>query len=149
MHSRDYKNIIAGTSVLGLGLFAALYGLGTMRLGTIAQMGPGLFPVTLGFVLSGFGLAIAIPAFFRSGTLPEVDLRSFLAVSASILAFALLVRNFGLVPAILVLCVVASFADGKLAAWKAALLGLGLALLTVLIFRFGLGLQIRLLAWPW
>lgn len=149
MYSRDYRDIIAGLALLGLGLFAALYGINTMRLGTVAQMGPGFFPVTLGFILTGFGAAIIVPAFLRAGRAVEIDLRSFLAVAASILAFGLLVRPFGLLPAIVVLTSIASFADGKLAFWKAALLGLALALLAIVIFRFGLGLPVRIVAWPW
>jgi len=149
MFSRDYKDIIAGAVLLGLGLFASVYGMNTMKMGTVAQMGPGFFPVTLGFILSGFGIAIFIPAFFRSGESPQPDLRSFLAVAASLLAFGLMVRPFGLLPAIFTLTIIASFADSKLALWRAALLGLALSAMAVLIFRFGLGLQIRLIAWPW
>src|SRR5690606_1296330 len=113
--------IIAGAVLLGLGLFASVYGMNTMKMGTVAQMGPGFFPVTLGFILSGFGVAIVIPALFRSGELPQPDLRSFLAVAASLLAFALMVRPFGLLPAIFTLTIIASFADSKLALWRAAL----------------------------
>lgn len=149
LYSRDYLDVAAGVALLCVGLFAALYGYSTMRMGTVAQMGPGLFPVSLGIILSGFGMIIAIPAFFRNGPQADFDGRALLFVGLSLLAFSVLVRPFGLLPAIVVLTCIASLSDGKLATWKSAILGLGLSACVLLIFHFGLGLQLRMLAMPW
>ena len=149
MASRDYGDIAGGGALVAAGTFIAGYAMSTMNLGSLARMGPGMFPAALGVILVALGLLIALPAFFRSGEVPEVDLRTMLAVSGAMLAFALLVAPFGLVPAIAALVAVASLADGKLRLVGVLAVAAGLSLASVLIFRVGLGLQLQPFAWPW
>jgi len=148
MAGKDYGDIIGGAALVAIGVAIAGYALTTMKLGTVSRMGPGMFPAALGVILAILGFMIVLPALFREGRTPQVDLRSMLAVSGSMLAFALLVRPFGLVPAIVALVAIASRADGKLPPIGVALVAGGLALASVLIFSVGLGLQLPAFAWP-
>lgn len=146
---RDYRDIIGGAVLVLIGAFAAFHALTSLRLGTISQVGPALFPAALGGLLVMLGLLILVPAFFRTGEMPEGDFRSFITILASILAFAIVVRPFGLVPAIIVLTLIASRADRKLGVVGVLALAICLSLAATLIFRVGLGVQLATLTWPW
>lgn len=149
MPARDYRNIFGGGTLILVGVFIALHSLTTLTLGTISNMGPGMFPAGLGFILAALGIAIVVPALFRAAPLPEVDVRSLVAILGSVLVFALLLEPFGLVPAIVGLTLIASRADSKLSLLGTAILAVCLSIGTTLIFQVGLGRQISILNWPW
>jgi hypothetical protein len=135
----DLRDIIGGLLLAAIGLYF-LMGALDMRIGEARRMGPGYFPMVLGIVAMGIGALIAIPAFFRSGTLANVNWRPLVAVMASILAFALVMPRMGLLPAVFAAVVVASFGDPRSRLWQTALLAAGLAAAAWLVFIYGLGL---------
>lgn len=125
------------------------HSLTAFHVGTLARMGPGYFPALVSGLLVLCGLLILIPALFRAGTMPHLEMRPLFWVSLSTLAFALLLMPFGLVPAIIAQTLLAGISDRKLS-WKASFLLAGcLAILATLIFRVGLGLIVPAFAWPW
>ncbi|WP_102960482.1 tripartite tricarboxylate transporter TctB family protein [Mangrovicella endophytica] len=148
MHTKDYRDIIGGGIIILLGLFIAAYALNTLAIGTPRRMGPGFFPIGIGVLLVCFGIGIAVPAFFREGTMEQIEWRPLFAISASLLAFGLCVTPFGLVPAIAALVAVSALADSKLTI--PAVLGLiaSLSLICYVIFDLGLGLTLPMLRWP-
>lgn len=148
MRNMDYRDIIGGSALIIFGIAAALFALLTLRLGTVNQMGPGMLPAALGVILAVLGLIILVPAFFRAGKLPQIDGRPFVAVLVSVLAFAVMVRPFGIVPAIIVLTVIASRADSKLSPLGVIVVALGLALGATLIFQIGLRMPVAAFSWP-
>ena len=83
------------------------------------------------------------------GTLPVLEIRPLFWVSLSVLAFALLVLSFGLVPAIIVQSVLAGISDCKLSLREFAATGRGLSVGATLIFKVGLGVILPAFAWPW
>lgn len=111
-------------------------------------MGPGMFPMSLGFLLAGLGALIAIPAFFRQGTLPTIDWRPVIFVMAGVLIFALTVTRLGMVPAIILLTFAAVAADTKIGWRGAILLSIALSVIAYLIFRVGLGIVLEPFRWP-
>lgn len=149
MYSRDYRDIVGGVALVVIGAAVVYYGMMTLRLGTLAQMGPGMFPVGVGGLLAVFGFVIAIPALFRTGETVHIEFRTAVAILVSILAFALMVRPFGLIPAIAVQTLIASRADSKLSPVGLIVTMVGLSLTAVLIFRYGLSIPFALVAWPW
>jgi len=146
--SRDYRDLIAGALLVALGIASAWYAGTHYRLGEVSRMGPGMFPAALGVLMAILGFFIALPAWFRRGTLPKPDIRPTLLVLASVLAFALLVEWAGMVPAIFVLTGLAVLADNKLGVRATLVLASVLALSTWLIFRVGLGIQLQPFVWP-
>ncbi|ARQ01368.1 tripartite tricarboxylate transporter TctB family protein [Pseudorhodoplanes sinuspersici] len=148
MQTRDYRDIIGGAALIALGVFCAVHAAQNLPLGTVTHMGPGMFPMALGYILAGLGVLVAVPALFRPGRLPQPDYRSLAAVLVSTLLFALTIRTAGLVPAIVLLTLAAVLADNKLRFVEAALLSAALSLLAVLIFRVGLGMPIQPFIWP-
>lgn len=145
---RDYRDIVAGLSLACFGLAAAAYALSKYSMGTITRMGPGMMPVSLGVILIGFGLMIAIPAAFRKGEAVEANFRPLIVLSISIISFALMIETVGLVPAVFSTVVIATFAERQVPISRAVLLGSAMALLTWSIFILGLGLPIATFDWP-
>ena len=137
----DIRDLIAGTLLMALGLFVALYATSQYPIGTLERMGAGFFPVVLGWVLVGLGLIIALLAFRKTVhvlTPPPFAWRALVAISAAILVFGLLVERLGLVPATVAMTFIAVFAERPIRWRRTVLLGLSLALISWLIFSVGL-----------
>lgn len=146
--NRDHQDLIAGAFMLLIGVTAVLYS-SSYDPGTWRQAGPGLFPTILGFIMLGLGAFVFLPAFFRSGPpLPSGYGRQLVTVVGSIILFGLTIQSFGLVPATILLVFVSSYAESKTSLVEKALLSLALTALAAGIFYYGLGLQFKVIAWP-
>lgn len=148
MLDRDFRDIVTGLVLLLGGLGFSLHAGLNYRLGSVLNMGPGMFPMALGIILAFLGGLIGIQALGRKGNLPTVAVRPALAILASLAVFATTVEAFGLVVAIVLLTVVAALADDKLGLRTSIALAAALSLAAVVIFRWGLGIQIPVARWP-
>jgi hypothetical protein len=146
--NRDSRDIVGGGLLAALGAAAAAYAATHYNVGTITRMGPGMIPAALGVLLVILGLVIAIPGFFRSGQFPEVRIFTPIFVLGSIVAFAVLIRPFGLIPAVFVATFVATLAELKFRPLVSCALGLVLSVMAYGIFIAGLRLTIAPFAWP-
>jgi hypothetical protein len=149
MYARDYRDIIGGGVLICAGAFVAAYATTQLEVGSLARMGPGLFPAALGVLLCGFGVIIAVPALFRQGTPISLDVRPLVFVLASILVFGLTIRRFGVAPAVVVMTLVATLADQRVSWLGAIVLAVVLAGLAVLIFNVGLDIPVAPIIWEW
>ena len=141
MKNMDSRDLLGGLILIGVGLFVALYAANHYSIGETSRMGPGYFPVALGWILAALGLVIAALSFRRTLhvlTPPPLKLRAMFAVLVSIALFALLLERLGLVPAAMVLAFVASFAGGKFRIRRTLALAVSLAILVWLVFTLGL-----------
>jgi hypothetical protein len=137
------------------GLLFALFGAGFcaasllgLSLGTPFRMGPGFFPATVGGLLLAVGLLIALNGFrARGDALPwgAVPWRAVVAIPLGLVLFGFAMRPLGLVPALLVLSLLAAFAVKEMSVPKAIGLAIIMAGLCVAIFSFGLGINLPLL----
>jgi len=148
MYQRDYRNIVSGLLLIIGGLAIALYAGLSYPLGTLRQMGPGLFPTALGCLLAIFGAFLFVPALFRPGDFPKVDGRSTVAVLAGVGVFAVLINPFGLIVAIVASTGVSSLADVRVTPKMVVVLSAVLSLLAYLIFKLTLGLPVAMFRWP-
>jgi hypothetical protein len=149
MLSRDYRDIVGGILLAVLGLAFSSYAAANYELGTLRRMGPGMFPTSLGIVLAAFGLVIAVPAFFRSGKRPEVRIWTPIFVLAGVAAFAITIIPFGLIPAVLCVVVISSFAELRIKPFSLSILSTALCIIAWLVFRVGLGLPVAMFWWPY
>lgn len=146
LRDKDVRDIIGGFGLAGVGLFAVVYGQ-RYEFGDLNRMGPGYFPVVLGLILSVLGGLIALPAFFRKGEPITLAWKTFALVMASILVFAFTLKLLGLVLASAFAVFVASLADNA-PGWKWRIAtALGIAVITWVVFKFGLGMVLP--TWPW
>lgn len=149
MLGKNYRDIVAGLLFVFFGLFVLIHSVTSLRLGTPASIGPGMFPAGVGVILAGLGVGICVPALFQTRRAVSFDFRSFAAILLSIFAFGLMVDSFGLVPAIVALTIIASLADAKLSWREVAILASALSIGATMIFQVGLRLPISTVNWPW
>src|SRR5690606_27613378 len=147
MYARDYRDLLGGGLLFAAGLWVGLHSVSTFDVGEINRMGPGMFPAGLGVLLAAPGAAIALPAWFRGGPLPEIDWRATGFIMLGVLAFALTVAPFGMVPAIFLLTVAAVMADTKIGLVGTVLLAIALAVIAYIVFRLGLGIVLEPFRW--
>lgn len=140
MASRDYRDLLAGLVMVGLGGAIAGYAVNRYAIGSLGHIGPGLLPAVAGTGMALLGLMIAIPALFRPwSSFGDIDLRALGAVTASGLAFAWLAPRFGMMPAVAGLVLVASLASRRVTPVFALAMAAGLCGVSYIIFHLGLG----------
>jgi putative tricarboxylic transport membrane protein len=149
MLRRDYRDMIGGSLLIVIGLWATVQAWFDYPLGSVSHMGPGMFPAGVGVLLAFTGVLVFLPALFRVGpALAKPDYRAFFFVLLSLVLFALTVDTFGLIPATAVLTVAAVLADNKLGVIATVVLVVVLAAIALLIFRVGLGIALEPFKWP-
>ncbi len=146
MNKRDSTDIIGGLFLTALGLFFVIYAQ-RYNMGTLNRMGPAYFPIALGVVMALLGLLIAVPAWFRAGTGPDVSWKTLFIVIGSVVLFAATMPILGLMLATMLSIVASSLADNDLTWPGRLLLAVAFAPLVYLIFIFGLGMTVPV--WPW
>ncbi|WBV45240.1 tripartite tricarboxylate transporter TctB family protein [Pseudoroseomonas cervicalis] len=144
---RDYADIIGGGLLMAGGIWFLLYS-GNYSMGTLRRMGPGYFPLVIGGMIILFGLLVLVPGLLRAGSMPRPEWRPFFTISVSVLAFALVVERFGLIPATFALTIAAALAEPGLRPVRTLLLAIGLSTIGVLVFTQGLGIPIPAIRWP-
>ena len=143
------RDVISGLALMIGGAAYAIDAVATLSLGTLRNMGPGMFPLGLGGLLFLIGLGIFVPALLQSEKvkIPPINLRALAAVLAAVGAFALLIDKMGLFPAIIASTVISSLAVPGNRPLAVFLLCAGLMLIAWVIFI--LVLHLPILLWPW
>lgn len=149
-HMNITSDMLAAVIFIIFGIAAIALGWG-YGFGSMSQMGTGAMPVLAGIALSLLGLVQfanaartaadgegQAPAFFRA------ELRPLLLILGAVFAFAVLIRPAGLIPALTALVVIAWFAQKGGRRWEIAGALVGVILLMIAIFKYGLGLPLRL-----
>jgi hypothetical protein len=141
----------AGTMiVLGLGAIAQA---STYNIGSLARMGPGMFPAILGVLLVLLGLIIARMAAAPAAAdddaedEPPPDWRGWGCIIGGLMAFILVGKYGGLVPATFALVFISAMGDRQHTPRSAALLAAGVTVLGVAVFSWALQLQFPLFRW--
>ena len=147
------KDHVAAVLLIALGITIVLMGM-RYRMGTLVHMGAGFIPVVLGVIMTGVGVVIGLLA--ATGTpeekaaqkLPDPpDLRGGICILAAVGVFVLLGMYGGLVPAAFGSVFVAAMGDRE-NTWKSALLlALAMTVFGVVVFHYGLQVQLPLFAW--
>lgn len=152
-YRRDYYG---GALMCLIGLGAALQGL-HYSFGSLTALGPGFFPTCLGVILIALGVGIA-----GSAKRPEVrptlqegaplekggpEWRGWICILLSIVAFVVLGKWGGLLPASFAVTFISAFGDRD-NTWKSALiLAAFISVVAVVVFWWLLQLQFPLFTW--
>lgn len=147
MRRIDLGDVVGGLLLVAFGLWFALYALEHYAYGTARRMGPGYFPAWVGFLVAGLGSVIALFGLLRTGDPVFVRLRPLLAVIAATSIFALSVERFGVVPAVVALVFTAALGESPYRLLRTTLLSLGLAVVAVVLFGWGLGIPFQPFRW--
>lgn len=131
-------DIKAGALFIAVGVFFGIYALRTLEMGSLVEMGPGLFPLCLCVLLTLLGIGIVIESRPATVRMPRLNWWAVSLVTASPIAFGLTVRSLGLLPA-LVLSVLLAVIAGRTGGWvRGGLVVSGVTLFCVAVFKWGL-----------
>ena len=143
---RNLRELLGGGLVFAIGLLAAVYAATHYDVGSIGRLGPGVFPILLGASMAVTGLAILIRSAFAAVEEPiKIEWRNAIVIISSIVAFALLLRPAGIVPASAVTIFLSTLADGSMTLARRLLLSAILTVAVVLIFKTGFGMRVPLI----
>lgn len=148
-YSKDYYG---GALMILLGLGAVLQGM-TYQVGTLQRMGPGFFPVALGALLTLTGAIIALTAKAavvdadgdKTPLAPEW--RGWICISLSIVAFVILGKYGGLVPATFAIVFISAMGDRQNTLKSALILSLAMVAVCITVFWWALQMQFPLFQW--
>jgi hypothetical protein len=145
--NRDYYG---GALMFLIGLGAILQGR-TYSMGTLSRMGPGFFPVSLGVILALAGAAIALTNRFAEREPDEKALppewRGWFCISASIVAFVVLGKYGGLVPATFAIVFISALGDRQNTIKSALVLAMAIVVICMVVFWWALQMQFPLFGW--
>lgn len=117
-------------------------------MGSAARMGPAFFPTLLGGLLLLLGVLIGIQGLAIEEADSKIDpfyFKPLLFVLGSVVLFGLLLRPAGLIVSLLVMVIVSSWGGHEFKLRDVLLLSLGLTLLMLAVFIYGLSMTIPVL----
>jgi hypothetical protein len=133
------QDVGSGVVFLLIGLAGLWFGR-DLAFGTAGRMGPGYFPVLLSALIIVVGLVVAFKGLTIEGPpIEPVQLRPICFIVAAILIFGLLIDSIGLALTAILLTIFAAYARPEVNLRETILLGVGLALFTVVVFVYVLG----------
>jgi hypothetical protein len=143
------KDFLSGLMFIGFGLVALYFGR-HLALGTAVRMGPGWVPHMLSYILLGLGLLICAIALFTGGDLVErPNLKPIALVTISIVLFAVLLERTGMLPALAALVLVSSLGGDEFKVTEVIGNIVVLAILCIIVFKLGLGMNISVIEGVW
>ncbi|MGX9389723.1 tripartite tricarboxylate transporter TctB family protein [Nitrobacteraceae bacterium UC4446_H13] len=139
------RDLGSGALIFAIGVGATLLGL-QYPIGTLADIGPGLFPTVIGILLAVTGLAIGATRlesrYKRSDAAP--DWRGWGCIVGGILAFAVLGLYFGLAVASFAIVFISALGDRNNSIPQAAMLAAAMVVVSIIVFWWALQLQMPL-----
>ena len=150
MGVRQNKHTCSGGLILIIGLGAAIRG-SQYPVGTLHRMGPGFFPTMLGLILAVLGLATTLSGQWEQSPVTPArqkpQRRAWFCICASLVAFVVVGRYGGLLPATAATVFVAAMGDGGNTVSTAMLLACSVTAVCIVVFWWALHLQFPLFAW--
>jgi hypothetical protein len=148
MQIKSATDFWSGVLFAAFGLFFVIFAR-QYDMGTAARMGPAYFPTVLGGLLLLLGVLIALRAVWLptgDATVGRFHFKPLLLVLGAVVAFGLLLRPGGLLVAVAALVFISSLGSDEFHLRDVLLLTVGLALLVLAVFIWGLGLTVPV--WP-
>jgi hypothetical protein len=151
MLSRFNRDYYGGGLLILLGLYAVVQGV-HYDVGSLVEMGPGFFPASLGTLLLVLGAIIALGARAKASSSKETaalppEWRGWLCIMAGIVAFIVLGRYGGLLPATFAIVFISALGDRSNTFKSALILAASICVVSVVVFWWALQLQFPLFAW--
>jgi hypothetical protein len=145
-----HKDYLGGALMIAIGVSAIFLGK-TYSVGSLSSMGPGFFPVAIGCVLALSGVAIAAPAWFARpetrGEARGAEWRGWFCIVASLIAFVVLGRYGGLVPATIAIVFISALGDRQNTLKSTLILTALMLAMCLVVFWWALQVQFPLFAW--
>ncbi len=144
MRVRSPKDFWAGLIFVAIGV-AFIVLAQAYRLGTMHRMGPAMFPTMVGALLAGLGVVIALRSLLVDGApVPRFHARPIGVALAAIVLFGVVLQWLGLVIAVFALVMVGAYAARDVRPLENLVLAAAMALFSVAVFVWLLGLPLLL-----
>jgi hypothetical protein len=131
------------------GLVALYFGR-NLQMGTPVRMGPGYVPHMLAYIMLALGGIIAVIALFSPGDITEAPKwKPITMVTIGIVCFALLFERAGLLPALVVLIMIASLGGEEFKLTEVLGNMVVLSILCIVVFKLGLQMNISIIRGVW
>lgn len=148
MQIRNQQDFWSGVMFTVAGLAFAVFAR-QYEMGTAQRMGPAFFPTVLGLLLAGLGVIVGIKSLAgetQDGKIQKFHFDALGWVLGAVVLFGALLRPAGLIAALVALIVVSAFGSHDFKLRDTALLTVGLVILVLVVFIWGLKLTIPV--WP-
>ena len=144
------KDFLSGVMFIVFGLAALWFGR-NLQMGTTVRMGPGYVPHMLAYIMMGLGGIIVVMALLTStGERTEAPKwKPITMVTIGIVCFALLFERAGLLPALVVLILIASLGGEEFKLTEVIGNMIVLAILCIVVFKLGLQMNISIIRGVW
>jgi hypothetical protein len=134
------KDFLAGLMFIVIGSTAMIIAR-DYPFGSALRMGPGYFPSVLGGILVVFGIWTLVIGLMRQEPVKRTwSVRALIVLPITALVFGYMMENAGFVPALLVLTIMSALASPKFKWVEQSILAVGLTVLSVGLFIYGIGL---------
>jgi hypothetical protein len=134
------KDFLAGLMFIGVG-GSAMWMSRDYPFGSALRMGPGYFPTVLGAIVAVFGVWVLIQGLLSQQPITRTwSLRALIVLPLTALVFGIMMEKAGFIPALVVLAMMSAFASPEFKLVEQSLLAIGLTVLSVGLFIYGLGL---------
>ena len=144
---KNPQDFFAGLLFAAFGAAALWFGQ-KYAIGTPTRMGAGYLPTVLGWLLIGFGVFITLRSLVLTGApIPASQFRPQIFIILALIAFAVLIERFGLLPATAAVVILGSAASREVRVWETLVLAVGASAAAVALFIYALGQPME--AWIW
>lgn len=147
---KNRRNVIGGCVIAAFGVVGVLEGY-RLGAGTLSQMGSGYLPISLGFILIGLGLLMALnQTEFDSSAdaiFDKPEWRGWLCIIGGVASFIVLGQYAGLIPAAFFSVFISALGDRTATIKGAILLSTGATIFGVVLFHYLLRISIPLFWW--
>jgi len=146
---RYNRDFFAGLLYIGLGALA-MWIARDYPFGSALRMGPGYFPSVLGGMMIAFGVAVVLMGVKNNEKIKGGwSIRALIVLPLAAVIFGYVMEHVGFIPALALLIPIAA-ASGNEFKWKEIIpLTIGLVVLSLAIFIWGLGLPYPLIKGLW
>ncbi len=119
-----------------------------LPIGSVRQLGPGMFPRVLAILVGIAGAMIVLDAFLQAGEgLARWPLRAPLFILGAAVAFGFAIRPLGLIVAAPIVMIVGAYASPETRLREVLLFGTVMTIFCAALFKFALGLPIPVAPW--
>ena len=139
------QDAVSGLMFLAVAIYVSVSTLLGLDVGSMAEMGPGFFPLALSIILGVIGVLVLLSARPDEDDQLPVNWRAVVLIGGAPIAFGLTVRTLGLVPALLVSVGMATAASTRIKPLGAAIIIAGVTIFCVAVFKYGIGVPYDLL----
>ena len=132
------QDAVSGLMFLAVAIYVSVSTLLGLDVGSMAEMGPGFFPLALSIILGVIGVLVLLSARPDEDDQLPVNWRAVVLIGGAPIAFGLTVRTLGLVG-------MATAASTRIKPLCAVIIIAGVTIFCVAVFKYGIGVPYDLL----